>query len=371
VSVQLEEHPAVETQPTQPPQPPPEPPRRGSVPLWIAASGLVVAMVLSGVIGGLVARDGNGGVSITSIGRPRGTTSASSAAGFENAYKTISPSVVQVVTSNGRTGTNGSGSGVIIDKDGLVVTNAHVVANNGDIEVVMDDGERRAATVLGRDTEGDLALLRLSDPPNDLAPATLGDSSAVSVGQPVAAVGNPFGLQSSLSVGVISGIGRTFSERPTGVPLRGLLQTDAPINPGNSGGPLIDSSGAVLGINTAIESPVQGSVGVGFAIPINQLKDELSDLAVGRTVRRAFLGIQGRNVRGGVEIVDVLRGSTAEAAGLRSGDIVVSLGGRQITRVDDLANELTSHKVGDRIGIEFRRDGQNTKVTVELKGSNE
>src|SRR5438093_3567132 len=211
------------------------------------------------------------------------STQASSTA--ETVYKQVSPGVVTItaVVNSGRGSGQATGSGIVLDTNGNILTNAHVIAGAQQIQVTFSDGRTVNATLVGSNTSADLAVIRVSVAPSTLHPVTLGNSDGVEVGDSVYAIGSPFGLSGSLSQGIISNLkqsGRTSD----GGNLSGLIQTDAAINPGNSGGPLVNAQGEVIGINTSIESPVDGNVGVGFAIPINQVKQVLSSLEGGSNV---------------------------------------------------------------------------------------
>jgi putative serine protease PepD len=246
----------------------------------IAPAVIVVASLAAGLLGGKLA--GSPAPEPTQAAATTPTSTASSApAGpdFAAVYQAVEPSVVQI-TIERRGRTVESGSGVIVDVAGTIVTNNHVVSQDNVIVVLADDS-RHPGVVIGRQPATDLAVVRITDPPGDLQAATLGDSGALEVGEPVAAIGAPFGLRGTLTTGVVSALNRTFSGNDDYPRITGLIQTDAAINPGNSGGPLIDASGRVVGITTAIESPVRGSVGVGFAVPIE-------------TVRRALAAITSR-----------------------------------------------------------------------------
>jgi putative serine protease PepD len=262
------------SRPTEERPPTPQPHR------WrrIAPAAIVVASLAAGLIGGKLA--GGPAPAPTQAAAPAPTSSPAPAGpDFAAVYQAASPSVVQIVIErNGRTVE--SGSGVIVDVAGTIITNNHVVSKDK-VSVILADGSRHDGVVLGRQPTQDLAVVRITEPPNDLQAATLGDAGSLEIGQPVAAIGAPFGLRGTLTTGVVSALNRTFTGSDDYPRISGLIQTDAAINPGNSGGPLIDETGRVVGITTAIESPVRGSVGVGFAVPIE-------------TVRRALAAITSR-----------------------------------------------------------------------------
>ena len=214
------------------------------------------------------------------------STSTQSSTTAESVYKQVSPGVVTITAAvSGGRGQVGqaTGSGIVLDTKGDILTNDHVIAGGTQIQVTFSDGTTANATLVGSNAGADLAVLRVSVPAASLHPVTLGNSSYVQIGDSVYAIGSPFGLSGSLSEGIVSNLNQTGSA-PNGGTMNGLLQTDAAINPGNSGGPLVNAQGQVIGINNSIESPVDGNVGVGFAIPINQVTQVLSSLEGGSNV---------------------------------------------------------------------------------------
>jgi S1-C subfamily serine protease len=275
-----------------------------------------------------------------------------------------------------------TGSGIVIDGNGTILTNYHVVANAIKVTVSFQKGQSVEAQVVGKDPSNDLAVLRIRPDGVTLHPLVLGDSSSVQVGDPVYAIGNPFDLERTLTTGVISALQRQITA-PNGFTINNVLQTDAPINPGNSGGPLLDAAGHVIGINSQIEtgSSGGGSVGIGFAVPINTAKAEISQLEKGGTVRGAYLGLTSLTIDGslsglnlpvkkGALVQSVQPGSGAAKAGIRGGsvsssteagpveiggDIIVAIDGKEVTSSEDLANDISSHKPGDTVTIQLRR----------------
>ena len=270
--------------PTQPPQA--SPPRRtrgrliaGVIAIALAGgagSGAVTATVLANHAPAAAAAN-------TSSSNTTTSTSSQAATSAASVYKQVSPGVVTIKTVvNGRFGNVGQaeGSGVVLDANGNILTNNHVIAGAQQIQVTLSDGTTANATVVGTDSGHDLAVIKISVPAAKLHPVTLGNSDGVQIGDAVYAIGAPFGLSGSMSEGVVSNLNQSGSSA-NGAGLSNLIQTDAAINPGNSGGPLVNAAGEVIGINTSIESPVNGNVGVGFAIPINQVKQLLSALEGG------------------------------------------------------------------------------------------
>lgn len=284
-----------------------------------------------------------------------------------------------------------SGSGFFIDKEGRILTNNHVVSGRApEVMVTLADGRKYRASVLYRDQANDLALLKI-EPRGELKFLPLGDSDTLQVGQKVLAIGNPFGLQGTLTTGIVSSLGRDIADE-TGRELQGMIQTDAAINPGNSGGPLLDSSGAVIGINTAIYGP-GANIGIGFAMPINRAKTMIEDYQSNRRYGRPRLGVDVMYVRGdlaeelglpaegGLLIQAVAPGSAAEAAGLRGarrsviianyqigigGDLILAIDGKPADRLDALSRALARKRPGDKVELTLFRNGKRVNVTVTL-----
>ncbi|HEY0405337.1 MAG TPA: trypsin-like peptidase domain-containing protein [Pyrinomonadaceae bacterium] len=313
-------------------------------------------------------------------------------------YKSISPGVVSIKSTSYRQDFfgqveegEGSGSGSVIDDQGNILTNYHVVEGAQKLTVSFGPDKTYPAKVIGGDPDTDLAVIKVEAPREQLTVVPLGDSDRVTVGQKVLAIGNPFGLDRTLTTGVISGLQRPIRAR-NGRPIEGALQTDASINPGNSGGPLLDSHGRMIGINSQILSPGGGgSVGVGFAIPVSIAKRVVPALIKDGVVRRPKLGITTRPVKGlgdqvqlpvsdGVVVIEVAPGGSAAAAGLRGlqqtadgdftlGDIITAIDGEKISTTDDLYRALDKHQVGDVVKVEVARDKGRTTVPVRLLDS--
>lgn len=278
---------------------------------------------------------------------------------------------------------SGMGSGVIIDKEGYVLTNEHVISGASEIEVTLSDGRKFKGEVKGSDPMSDLAVIKI-DAPN-LPFAELGDSENIKVGQWVVAVGNPFGFimsnpQPSISVGVISALHRSFSY--TGVDQSryygDLIQTDAAINRGNSGGPLVDINGKIIGINALIFSTTGGYQGLGFAIPINRAKQILDELISGKEIKYGWLGVQVQSVsrelsfilklsdEKGALIADIIKDSPADKGGLKKGDVVKKINGEDVIDSNDLVVKVSHFPVGEKIKVQFIREGKETELFVEI-----
>jgi S1-C subfamily serine protease len=281
------------------------------------------------------------------------------------------------------------GSGFIISADGRILTNSHVIGDPKRVEVRLSDQTRYPGKVLFQDPYNDMAIVQI-EPKKKLTVLRLGDSDGLQVGQKVLAIGNPFGLDGSLTTGIVSSLGRTIRGE-NNEELEGMIQTDAAINPGNSGGPLLDSAGNVIGINTAIIGPSGGNVGIGFALPINRAKGMLADFTTGK--QRPKLGISVVPVggdlavaldlpeQGGLLVQDVTAGSPAARAGLRGGrqtaqigneqivvggDLIVSIDGHPVDRTDALTRALAKKRSGDSIEITVFRAGRTTNIHVQL-----
>ena len=281
----------------------------------------------------------------------------------------------------------GSGSGFVWDDSGIIVTNNHVIENARQIEIVLGDKTVLRARVIGADPSVDIAVLKIEPPPGRrLTPMVLADSSKLIVGQKVLAIGNPFGLDRTLTTGVVSALGREI-DAPNKRKIRDVIQTDAPINPGNSGGPLLDSAGKVIGVNTSSYSPSGASAGIGFAVPVNTVKRVVPEIVKFGKVSRPSLGlgtvndhIARRNGIKGVIIGEVFEGRAAVRAGLKPvritkrgevllGDVIVALADFKVETTDDLLNALEQHKPGERVVLKVLREGKETQVPLTLEAA--
>ena len=330
--------------------------------------------------------------------------------GFDPAqiYDRLSPGVVTVLSlfRGGSSlledgGEGGQGSGFVLDGNGYIATNAHVVTTDeGDgtekadqVYVEFIDGNRVTADIVGHDPNADVALLKIDPEGLSLTPLHLGESHTISVGQPVAAIGSPFGERQSLSIGVISALDRTIRSL-TQFEIGDAIQTDAAINPGNSGGPLLDAAGRVIGINAQIKSQSGGGEGVGFAVPVDAVRRSLRELRENGRVDYGYLGVEtltvwpqlaeriDLNVNTGALVQQVVDGSPAEDAGLEAGDeeisfqgqdsiaaggdLIVAVDGKRLTREHDLADEISAHSAGEKVELTILRDGQRRTLEVEL-----
>ena len=314
-------------------------------------------------------------------------------------YKRASPGVVNISSIvmqldffQGVVPREGAGSGAIIDKKGNILTNNHVIKNADRIEVTLADGSKWRGKLVGTDPYNDLAIINIDAPPKQLHPLTFGSSKDLQAGQKVIAIGNPFGLQQTLTTGIISSIGRSIKSQE-GVTIDDLIQTDAAINPGNSGGPLLDSDGKLIGVNTAIISPSGGSVGIGFAIPIDTVKRVIPDLLEKGYVPHSWLGVSlfplipglarelGIKVERGAMIMEVVKGGPADRAGLRGGnkilyvgnamlpvggDIIVAFNEEPIESSEELIRHIAKHRPDDKIKLKILRANRFKEIVVKL-----
>jgi putative serine protease PepD len=331
---------------------------------------LAAAAVIGGGAGAVAtnAINGDSATTVHTVTNTRTVSNPSSTAESpHDVYAAAKDSVAYITTQVG------TGSGFVVSNDGYIVTNAHVVEGaNGQIKAKIGDGKTLDAKLVGQDASTDLALLKVNA--SNLKPLALGDSSTVQVGDPAYAIGNPFGLDRTLTTGVISALQRQISS-PNGFSIDNVLQTDAAINPGNSGGPLFNDQGQVIGVNSQIESTGStadgsqpGNVGIGFAIPSNTVKSVVSQLRASGKVSHAYLGVQTQDASSGAgaQVGSVTGGGPAAAGGIQAGDVITSLGG---TAVDDsaaLSGIVDAHKVGDQVQVDVTRQGQKKSLTVKL-----
>jgi S1-C subfamily serine protease len=332
------------------------------------------------------------------VGRVSTVAAADSELTLPDLFDKAEPSVVQVSATSDTSEQGKLGSGFVYDDNGHIVTNLHVASGSNQLDVTFADGTVYSATVIGSDPFTDLAVLYLKDAPKDkLVPLPLADSTKIRVGEQVAAIGNPFGLSSSMTAGIVSGVGRLIPSQDSGpLPffIPDIVQTDAPINPGNSGGPLLDTRGEVIGINTAIRSTTGEFAGIGFAVPSNTISKVVPSLIKSGKFQHPWVGISGADMTPalakalnlkeprGVLVVDVIGGSPAEKAGIKAGtntvrvdgrqvplggDIVLELDGHQVRKVDDILVYLQREKsVGDTMDVTVLRNGQLQHINLHL-----
>jgi putative serine protease PepD len=368
--------------PQQPqPQAQPQPPRQKRGTGALVAGVAVLALLVgggAGALGGYLAADNtNNGPVTNALDQPAPSadqTSSSPAGSVEAVAEKVSPTVVQLQVE-GRSAA-GEGSGFVISSDGLIVTNNHVVevaAKGGKITAVFADGSTAPATVVGRDPTSDVAVVKAEDK-SGLQTVELGSSDALKVGQGVVAIGSPFELSGTVTSGIVSSLHRPTragGEDGSQASVMDAIQTDAAINPGNSGGPLVNMQGQVIGINSAIYSPQSGggqqagSVGIGFAIPIDQARRTADEIVKTGKATQTVLGVSVRdNQDGGALIADVTAGGPGAQAGLKSGDVVTKLDDRRIDTSDALVAAVRSHKPGDKVRLELSNGSRTVEATL-------
>jgi len=364
------------------------------------ATLLAGAAVLGGAVGGgavVAVADGGGSTTTTTITAPAAagaTASTAAATGTASAvYRRASQSVVQITAVSTGSGSGGggdgsnpfapgggqgssageaTGTGFVIDSKGLIVTNEHVVDGASKLTVTLQDGTDIRATLVGKDSSTDLALLRI-DPGSHALPAlTLSDDSGLQVGQDVYAIGSPYALQGTLTTGVISQLQRQITS-PNGFSISNAIQTDAELNPGNSGGPLLNSAGEVIGINAQVYGGSQtasgeatGGTGLGFAIPTSTVKRIVSQLSENGSVQHAYLGIGIASDAGGATLGSVQSGGPADKAGLKAGDVVTKIGESPVKSADELAAAISGLAPGDKVQVTVTRGGSTKTVEVTL-----
>ena len=327
---------------------------------------------------------------------PRGELAAEEKLTIE-LFRQASPSVVNITTVAVRKDIftlnqfeipSGTGSGFIWDNAGNIVTNFHVIQGADSFQVTLSNHSTWKARLIGKASNKDIAVVRIDAPKNQLRPILVGTSKKLQVGQKVFAIGNPFGLDQTLTTGIISALGREIeSKTPPRRPIRGVIQTDAAINPGNSGGPLLDSAGRLIGVNTAIASPSGASAGIGFAIPVDTVNRIVPQLIRHGRVIRPWLGVVAagdqharRFAQTGVLILEVAQGSAADKAGIRPmwrdskgrfrlGDVIVAINSDKVESVNDLFLFLEKYNVGDTVDLVLLRNGSRQHVKVTLQAA--
>ena len=409
------------TAPTPLPEPEPErtppsstppadkPPRTKSAArpfVWLAAAAVLGGGVALGGAAAVGALDTDGSTTVveqTSAAPSTVPAVAGKGLTVNEIYKRMGPGVVQITSTIGAsTSTDGQfqestqalGSGFVLDKEGHIVTNYHVIDGATSIEVRFSNDDTLKATLVGSDPSTDVALLKVEANADALTPLSLADSTRVEAGDPVVAIGNPFGLERTVTTGIVSALQRAV-KAPNGYSIDHVIQTDAAINHGNSGGPLLNTLGAVIGINSQIETggSGDGNVGIGFAVPSNTVKSVIDQLLASGKVDHALLGVSAIAVTSdiaksfnlpvtkGLVIQTVNEGSGAAGAGLKAGseqaviagesfrmggDVIVSADGKSVETIDDLRDVVASHKPGDKIELEIYRGGEKKTVTVTL-----
>jgi putative serine protease PepD len=315
--------------------------------------------------------------------RPASAVKTNGSLSVNQIYQRTNPGVVDIKVTTGASaptdnfggpggGGNGSGqasqaegSGFVIDGDGHIATNQHVVDGANKITVTFADGTKAGAKVVGTDSSTDVAVIKVDAPKSELHPLQFADSNGVLVGDGVVAIGSPFGLEGTVTTGIVSALNRTI-QAPNNFTINGAIQTDAAINHGNSGGPLLDADGHVIGINAQIESDSGGNDGVGFAIPSSIVQRVAQQLISSGKVAHAYLGVQLSDGNGGAQVGQVVSGAPAADAGVRTGDVVTAIDGKTITGADALVTAVDGKKPGDTVTLKVRRGGSTSDIKVKL-----
>ena len=370
------------------PQPPARPgrrPPRRPLAVLLVASAVLGGGTTAGVLAATGAVGGDAASTTTVIQRSAGSTAASGGLDARGLYASAAPGVVDITVQSRSTDaaattpfggaapqsqTTASGTGFVVDGNGHIVTAAHVVDGATSVTVKFDDGTTRKATVLGQDDATDVAVIKVDPSGLTLHPLELGSSASVGVGAPVAAIGDPFGYERSLSTGIVSGVDRTI-QAPNGFTVAHAIQTDAAMNPGNSGGPVLAADGKVVGIadQIATDGSAEQSSGVGFAVPIDLVKSALATLERGGKVQHAYLGVAtGASASGtdGAAVSSVVAGGPAGDAGLRAGDVVTAVGDTAVADSNDLVAAVAAHRPGDEVKLTVKRGSDTLHLTVTL-----
>jgi putative serine protease PepD len=346
---------------------------------WNRKAG--VALAVAALAGGGV---GAGAVAVTHDSHDASTTAAvpvtpaSNAASGTLSVAQIAKQSIPGVVEIDATGTSSAspypgsssrtaaeGTGFVYDSDGHIVTNEHVIDGASSVSVKFSDGSTAKATVVASDISSDIAVLKVDVASSKLRPLTLGDSSALTVGDGVVAIGNPYGLDGSVTTGIVSALDREISA-PDNTPIEGAIQTDAAINHGNSGGPLLNLAGNVIGITSQIQSDSGANDGVGFAIPSNTVQTIVQQLISTGKVEHPLLGVRVGSASNGASVESVESGSGADNAGIKAGDVITAVDGTAITSGQQLRTIIAAHKPGDQLQVEIRRSGATKTLTVTL-----
>jgi putative serine protease PepD len=342
----------------------------------IAAAVSAAALVGAGVGGGTVAVTHHGSTPAASVAvaAPNVSNTATASLSVGQIAKASTPGVVEIDATQSATNSpfpqsqgsgTAEGTGFVYDSKGDIVTNYHVVASSSSVSVKFSDGSTYKATIVGTDPTTDLAVLHVNAPASKLVVLSLADSSKVAVGDGVVAIGNPFGLDGTVTSGIVSALNREIVS-PNNAPIEGAIQTDAAINHGNSGGPLLDMQGKVIGVTSQIQSDSGGNDGVGFAVPSNTVSSIASQLISSGSAQHALLGVNVQTALNGVSVADVSSGSAAASAGVKAGDVITAVDGTTVKSAESLRAIIDSHKPGDKITVTVSRGGSSKTLTVTL-----
>jgi putative serine protease PepD len=341
----------------------------------IVASLLAAACLGAG--GGAVAyatlHDSGSNTVVRQVTVQQADTASSSPLSVNQIYRRAYRGVVEITVTEGGSASpipgggeaQAQGSGWVYDSDGHIVTNDHVVDGSTSIKVRFWDGKTYNATVVGTDKSTDLAVIKVDAPASELHPLAVGDSTNLQVGDGVVAIGSPFGLEETVTSGIVSALHRAIQGQ-TNFTINDSIQTDAAINHGNSGGPLLNTEGQVVGVNAQIKSDSGGNEGVGFSIPSSTVKSVASQLIASGKAEHAYLGVAIDSTAPNALLASVTDGQAAKQAGLKKGDVIIKLNNTTIATGDDLSRAIDAHKPGDKVSVTYKRDGSEHSVTVTL-----
>ena len=326
----------------------------------------LIALLFAAVLGGLVAAgtvvlldDDTAPAAATTTVVTNSTRPTSAGLSAGDIYKNSQSAVVEIQAGNA------TGTGFVIDEEGHLVTNNHVVGDSQTVSIRFADESEEQGRVIGTDPSTDIALVQVDLTGHDVTPVKLGSSADVEVGDPVYAIGNPFGLERSLTAGIVSAVDRDITA-PNHFTINDVIQTDAPVNPGNSGGPLLDASGNVIGVVSQIQSENGGNIGIGYAVPSDTVRNVVDTLKSGSEVEHAYLGVRLQETDNGVSLSAVLAGEPGQKAGLQTGDVLLEADGEKIESASDIQRAVDAHKPGDKLVLKVRRGGDERTVTVTL-----
>ena len=327
----------------------------------------LVALLFAAILGGLVAAgavmllddDNAAPAASTTTVVTSSTRETSGGLSAGDIYRRSQSAVVEIQAGNA------TGTGFVIDDQGHVVTNEHVVGDSQTVELRFADEGEEQGRVLATDPSTDIALIKVDLSGHDVTPVKLGSSEAVKVGDSVFAIGNPFGLERTLTAGIVSAVNRDITA-PNDFTINDVIQTDAPVNPGNSGGPLLDAAGNVIGVVSQIQSENGGNIGIGYAVPSDTVKNVVETLKTGGEVEHAYLGVRLQETDNGVRLSDVIDGEPGQQAGLESGDLVLEADGKAVESASDIQRAVDTHKPNEKLELKIQRGGDERTVDVTL-----
>src|SRR5215213_1646370 len=326
----------------------------------------LIALLFAAVLGGLVAAgtvvlldDDTAPAAATTTVVTNSTRPTSAGLSAGDIYKNSQSAVVEIQAGNA------TGTGFVIDEQGHLVTNNHVVGDSPTVSIRFADESEEQGRVIGTDPSTDIALVQVDLTGHDVKPVQLGSSAGVEVGDSVYAIGNPFGLERTFTAGIVSAVNRDITA-PNNFTINDVIQTDAPVNPGNSGGPLLDAAGNVVGVVSQIQSENGGNIGIGYAVPSDTVRKVVDTLKTGGQVEHAYLGVKLQQTDDGIRLSDVNNGDPGQKAGLESGDVVLEVDGTTVESASDIQRAVDAHEPGDKLELKIDRGGDERTVTVTL-----